>query len=171
MNSLVVAGFYHCIVETTTIIIIIITTSWLGIENVITAEKGDKTEQRKRTPERFEVCTDCQSYSCTLTRKANTHPSSSFIVDEILSATSNICPNDADEREPVETDANCWKYAPKSKRFEPSYGCTSDARENCPDDSRPATNACRLFYGQGHARDVERHLPDYLLGTDGCQPR
>ncbi len=38
-----------------------------------------------------------------------THPSSNFMVVGIISATSNVCPNDVDVKNPVVTDEKCWK--------------------------------------------------------------
>jgi hypothetical protein len=36
-----------------------------------------------------------------------THPSSNFMVVGILSATSNVCPNDNDDKNPVVIDEKC----------------------------------------------------------------
>jgi hypothetical protein len=36
-----------------------------------------------------------------------THPSSNFMVVGIISATSNVCPNDVDVKNPVVTDEKC----------------------------------------------------------------
>ena len=75
----------------------------------------------------------------------STHSSSNFMVVGIISATNNVCPNDVDDKFSLIVDEKCWKYDAKSNRDDPSYGITSDSRENFPDETRLATNDCNLF--------------------------
>jgi hypothetical protein len=84
------------------------------------------------------------AFTCIFINES-THSSSNFMVVGIISATNNVCPNDVDDKFPFIIDEKCWKYDEKSNKDDPSYGITSDSRENCPDAIRLATNDCNLF--------------------------
>jgi hypothetical protein len=46
---------------------------------------------------------------CTHFRNELTYPSSNFIVEGIASATSNVCPNDDETKDPFVIDETFWK--------------------------------------------------------------
>jgi len=77
------------------------------ITTIVITKKYPKRNERKNA-KRNEEDTNTPLVFCMCFINNHTYPSSNFMVVGILSATSNVCPNDADEDKiPVVTDEKC----------------------------------------------------------------